>query len=195
MHSIIKYVTAILLETQPGLASSRAVTEMSATAVEGLVFGEVYSDVYEEIMRETCKEDSRLAKKLSSFRRKHSISQTCISSKALHELQMISGSHTSVDKLLYCVQFLDLVSEKFSSYQGSREKSMVGADALLQIVCQHIVAVNIYQMNAKVLFIEEFARDEQLLKGKEGYALVTMQAALHFLNASDNLLFSIYDED
>ena len=50
MHSIIKYVTAILLETRPGLALSRAVTEMSATAVEGLVFGEVYSDVYEEIM-------------------------------------------------------------------------------------------------------------------------------------------------
>lgn len=28
---------------------------------------------------------------------------------------------------------------------------------------------------------QEFCRDEYLLRGKEGYALVTFQAALHFL--------------
>jgi Vacuolar sorting protein 9 (VPS9) domain len=38
------------------------------------------------------------------------------------------------------------------------------------------------ELNGQIAFLEEFARDEQLLRGREGYALVTLQASLHFLN-------------
>ena len=41
-HAVIKYVTATLQEVRPGFASCPAMTELTATAVESLVFGEVY---------------------------------------------------------------------------------------------------------------------------------------------------------
>eukprot|EP00797_Seminavis_robusta_P037099 Sro969_g226270.2 (122) ;mRNA; r:32229-32594 len=50
-------------------------------------------------------------------------------------------------------------------------------------------------INAEVAFLEEFARDEQLLRGKEGYALVTLQASLHFLNMSNDFERDIFGQD
>lgn len=38
----------------------------------------------------------------------------------------------------------------------------------------------------------EFARDEQLLRGREGYSLVTLQAALHYLNSSNDFETDIF---
>jgi hypothetical protein len=55
------------------------------------------------------------------------------------------------------------------------------------MVCQHVVAANIQHLHAEVAFIEEFSRDEQLLSGKEGYALITLQASLHYLDSLDDL--------
>lgn len=40
----------------------------------------------------------------------------------------------------------------------------------------------------------EFARDEQLLRGREGYALVTLQAALHYLNSSNDFKSDIFSD-
>jgi hypothetical protein len=65
------------------------------------------------------------------------------------------------------------------------------------MVCLHLVVANIPHMNAEIAFLEEFARDERLLRGKEGYALVTLQASLHFLNASNDFeedIFFVDDE-
>ncbi len=62
------------------------------------------------------------------------------------------------------------------------------------MACQHIVAAKVPNLNAEVAFLEEFARDEQLLRGREGYALVTLQASTHFLNLSDNLGDDIFAE-
>ena len=50
-------------------------------------------------------------------------------------------------------------------------------------------------LNAECIFLEEFARDQQLLQGKEGYALVIMQATLGFLNASQNLVENVFIGD
>ena len=50
-------------------------------------------------------------------------------------------------------------------------------------------------INSQIAFLEEFARDEQLLRGKEGYALVTLQASLHFLNASEDFESDIFGHD
>jgi hypothetical protein len=63
------------------------------------------------------------------------------------------------------------------------------------MVCQHIIAAKVPNMNAEILFLEEFARDEQLLRGKEGYALVTLQASLHFLNTSTDFDTDIFGQD
>ena len=71
----------------------------------------------------------------------------------------------------------------------------MGADCLLKLVCQHLVLARVPNLNAECIFLEEFARDQQLLQGKEGYALVIMQATLGFLNASQNLVENVFIDD
>eukprot|EP00548_Thalassiothrix_antarctica_P018383 CAMPEP_0194194914 /NCGR_PEP_ID=MMETSP0154-20130528/75845_1 /TAXON_ID=1049557 /ORGANISM="Thalassiothrix antarctica, Strain L6-D1" /LENGTH=569 /DNA_ID=CAMNT_0038919387 /DNA_START=497 /DNA_END=2203 /DNA_ORIENTATION=+ len=175
-HAIIKHVTATLLEVRPGLASSPLLTDMSATAVEGLVFGELYHSIFEEILEETKTIDKDLMAKITSFDT-DILDWGDISQEALNTLGLIPGAHTPVDKLWYAVSFLEHVSNHFTF---SKRKA-VSADSLLKMVCLHLVVANVPYMNAEILFLEEFARDERLLRGKEGYALVTLQASLHFL--------------
>jgi len=217
-HGAIKHVTATLLEVRPGFGASPVMTEMSATAVEGLVFGELYDSVFEEIIDETRAMDAALLEKISQFeldqqeqwqRDQRTVSSSLnnetnsldipsptdggeikpfwnhyISDDALHALCMIPEAHSAVDKLEFCVQFLELISVHFSSFAS--KSSVLSADSLLKMVCQHIIAAKVPNINAEIAFLEEFARDVQLLRGKEGYALVTMQASLHFLNASSD---------
>jgi hypothetical protein len=72
----------------------------------------------------------------------------------------------------------------------------MGADFLLTLVCQHLALAHVPKLNAECSFLEEFATDhQQLLQGKEGYALVTIQACVHFLNASQNLVEDVFQND
>lgn len=199
VHAIIKHVTGTLLEIRPGFSASRRITEISAVAVETIVFGEVYTAVFDEIVTETRETDNFLNHKISNFQIERAKKKTrglkneditapldsedIISVDALKALRMLPESYSVAEKLMCCVKFLETISSQFST---------VGADSLLKMVCQHIVAAKVPNMNAEIVFLEEFARDEQLLRGREGYALVTMQASLHFMNASsdfDNDLF------
>lgn len=186
-HAVIKHVTATLLEVRPGLSASPLVTDMSATAVEGLVFGELYHSIFEEIIEESKSVDEKLMTKISYFN-KDVLDWEDISRDALDTLALIPEAHTPVDKLRFAVQFL----ENVSSYFTSTNRKAVSADSLLKMVCLHLVVANVPHVNAEISFLEEFARDERLLRGKEGYALVTLQASLHFLNASEDFEKDIF---
>jgi hypothetical protein len=207
-HAVIKYITAALLETRPGFGSSSSMTEMTATAVESLVFGEVYDLVMTEIEYEKRNSDDDLLLKINDFDH-HRRERLCsvkdngnsntsiyptnlVSEKALDALQRLPEAHSAVDKLRYCVLFLEAISDHFSS--NGDVTSNMGADFLLPMVCQHILAAKLFNMNAQVAFLEEFARDEQLLRGREGYSLVTLQAALHYLNSSNNFETDIFGQ-
>lgn len=206
-HAVIKYVTTSLLLTRPGFGHSSSLTEQTATAVESLVFGEIYDLVMEEIEMEYQNSDDLLLDKIADFDRKQgqrddfSMSaskdscfgyKSCISEEALGALHCLPQAHSAVDKLRYCVVFLEQISEKFSK---SDVKSAMGADSLLKMVCQHILLAKVIGINSQIAFLEEFARDEQLLRGREGYALVTLQASLHFLNASTDFESDIFNND
>ncbi|KAI2512532.1 vacuolar sorting protein 9 (VPS9) domain containing protein [Fragilaria crotonensis] len=195
-HAVIKHVTATLLEVRPGFASSPTITEMTATAVEGLVFGQLYDSVLEEILEETrCVDEDLMAKvaKFAQGKTEDLMEMDDVSKKALHTLAQIPQAHSPVDKLRECVKFLEQISDHFAA----PNHKALGADSLLKMVCLHLVIANVPFMNAEVVFLEEFARDERLLQGKEGYALVTLQASLHFLNASIDFENDIFfaDED
>jgi Vacuolar sorting protein 9 (VPS9) domain len=193
-HAVIKHITATLLEVRPGLSYSPTITEMTATAVEALVFGEIYDSVFEEILEETSPVDVSLMERISCFlneRRDELLNLHDVSQEALLALAAIPEAHTPVDKLRYCVLFLDRLSEHFSA----PNKRAVCADLLLKQVCLHLAVANVPYMNAEITFLEEFARDEQLLRGREGYALVTLQASMHFLNSSDNFERDIFFAD
>ena len=202
-HAVIKYVTTSLLLTRPGFGHSASVTEKTATAVESLVFGEIYDLVMEEIELEHEAKDNLLLDKIADFDKKQSQREdpidddykSFISEAALEALHCLPQAHSAVDKLRYCVVFLEQISDKFSK---SKVKSAMGADSLLKMVCQHILVAKVMGINSQIAFLEEFARNEQLLRGREGYALVTLQASLHFLNASEDFetdIFSHDDED
>ena len=176
-HAVIKHVTATLLEVRPGFAASPAVTEMSAAAVEGLVFGELYESVFNEVVAETHECDKALSDKISAFEKKHASSTEgddgyisgLISQPAIDALHMLPEAHSPVDKLRYCVEFLEQISVYFTELSKTRSKgkpSSLSADSLLKMCCQHLIAANVPCINAEILFLEEFARDEQLLEGK-----------------------------
>lgn len=205
-HAVIKYVTTSLLLTRPGFGYSSSITEKTATAVESLVFGVIYDLVVEEIETEYQNKDNLLLHKIADFERKQALRgnfirssddscfgyKSCISEAALEALHNLPQAHSAVDKLRYCVAFLEQISEKYSK---STLKSVMGADSLLKMVCQHILLAKMIGINSQIAFLEEFARDEQLLRGREGYALVTLQASLHFLNASKDFETDIFSHD
>jgi hypothetical protein len=199
-HAVIKCVTAALQEVRPGFGSCASMTELTATAVESLVFGEVYTLVIEEIEAECDDTDNCLLEKIADFERRQSINEdykSYVSEQALEALHRLPQAHSAVDKLRYCVQFLELISDFFST-SVMKKSSAMGADSLLKMVCQHVLLAKVFGINAQIAFLGEFARDEQLLRGREGYALVTFQASLHFLNVSndfENDIFGQHDED
>jgi len=250
-HAVIKHVTATLLEVRPGFSSSARITEMSATAVEALVFGEVYDLVFREIVEQTREADEALMIKISEFQieigrrllsssssssseyygtaseinsssstsssngpsttTKGALVPNCnleelVSDNALKSLRLLPESHSVAEKLYHCVQFLGFIAsssqfhpttkETHSKTSGKKKKKVsMSADSLLKMVCQHIIVAKVPNLNAEIVFLEEFARDEQLLKGREGYALVTMQASLHFMNASTDFGKDIFHDD
>eukprot|EP00579_Thalassiosira_antarctica_P021743 CAMPEP_0201971674 /NCGR_PEP_ID=MMETSP0904-20121228/38157_1 /ASSEMBLY_ACC=CAM_ASM_000553 /TAXON_ID=420261 /ORGANISM="Thalassiosira antarctica, Strain CCMP982" /LENGTH=190 /DNA_ID=CAMNT_0048521179 /DNA_START=286 /DNA_END=858 /DNA_ORIENTATION=- len=172
-------------------------TELSASAVEVLVFGDLYDDVFKEIIQQTEEKDESLVAKVKELQKKcddgctslqGSDEVSSVSQSAIRALQSLPQAHSPTDKLLHCVEFLEYVSDHFSSsFQGK----CIDADTLLLMVCQHVVAAYINHLHAEVAFIEEFSRDEQLLSGKEGYALITLQASLHYLDSLDVLPIDI----
>jgi hypothetical protein len=190
-HAVIKHVTATLLEVRPGFGHSRAITELTAAAVESLVFGKLYDSVFGEIAFETEEIDTKLLDRVAEFEAsEHSINKELVSEQALAALCTLPEAHSAVDKLHYGVKFLELLSSHFSE-----SGNPICADSLLKMACQHILAAKLPQMNAEVAFLEEFARDEQLLKGREGYALVTLQASMHFLNLSQDFYRDIFAQE
>ena len=83
--------------------------------------------------------------------------------------------------------------------RDSTEGEDCSADSLLKVVCQHVVYLeNNICSYAEIVFLEEFSRDEALLRGREGYALVTLQACLEFLQVTEDLkkdVLGIEDKD
>jgi Mu-like prophage protein len=189
VHGIIKHITATLLEVRPGFCSSPRITELSAMAVETLVFGEIYDAVFEEIREETRQQDKKLEEQFSRLtdesKTKGIDVQAHISHDAIKSIKRLPLYHAVGDKLRCCVELLEFVSRL-----GTNQN--MGADFLLTLVCQHLAVASIPHLNAECAFLEEFAKDEQLLRGKEGYALVTIQASIHFLNASEDIIQDVF---
>ncbi|KAL3943551.1 MAG: hypothetical protein SGBAC_002368 [Bacillariaceae sp.] len=203
-HAVIKYVTATLLEVRPGFSASVAITELTATAVESLVFGEAYDVIMEEIEADYGDQDNMLLAKIAEFERQQWSSDSTsnryrsnVSESALAAMHSLPEAHSVSDKLQCCATFLERISDFFSvsSLENSNTARSIGADSLLKLVCQHLIMAKVPSINAQIAFLEEFARDEQLLRGKEGYSLVTLQASLHFLNSSDDFVNDIFEQD
>uniref|UniRef100_A0A7S1ZCF1 VPS9 domain-containing protein n=1 Tax=Ditylum brightwellii TaxID=49249 RepID=A0A7S1ZCF1_9STRA len=246
VHGVLEHITATLIEIRPGLGATRRLRRLTTTAVEAFVFGELYDLVFAEIKEEVREKDTNLMQKISDFEMNHyskkrqqkempsvhsyPVAVENISVGALEALLNISEARTPVDKLAYCVRFLEMISAHFSDIRsrycdnenvngsendvinteederkipkktdknmgGKSHAKVIGADSLLKMVCEHIIVAKVSTLNAELSFLEEFSTDEQMLHGKEGYSLATLQAALHFLNASNDFDNDIFQNE
>lgn len=177
-HAIIHYTSLALFDARPNLKKSPKVCELSIMIVEDLVLGRLYHSVMEEIRFETYEKDNFLSSQIHSLPLKDR--PNIISTEALQCIQSLPEPRSAVAKLNHCVQFIELIS---LSYTIHKQDPMC-TDSLITLVCQHIIYAQIPCINAEIAFIEEFVRDEQLLNGKEGYVLVTLQASLFYLNST-----------
>ena len=130
------------------------------------------------------------------------ISQDDISIGALEALLSLPEARTPADKLELCATFLEKVSNHFAEQDCVDEDDEVGrftrpmnAENLISSVVEHIIVAKVPRLNAELAFLEEFARDEQLLRGREGYSLVTLQASVHFLNASKDFNSDVFQKE
>jgi len=203
VHAIIKHITAILLEDRPEFGASATITEISASCVESLVLSEVYDIVFEEITCQTREDDQKLEGKIQSYHQslnnplnifnfmQNRNENSCSSSndgggeirlceEAIEALQSLPTHRTVQTKLQCCADILKAISD-----HGM--KSNISADRLLESVCHHIVHARVPHLNAECLFLEEFATDDQLVRGLEGYALITLLASLSYLNNCDRI--------
>ena len=194
VHAIIKHTTATLLNVKPSLGATATLTELTATAVERLVFSQqLYDLIMEEIQKETEETDRELLRKIDYFEKEEWVQdeQVLFAEEAIDALFSIPNGQSAAEKLGFCVLFL----EKISDYFSNKNTIMCTTDSLLKMVCQHIVKAKMPRLNAEIAFLDEFARDEQLLRGREGYALVTLQASLHFLNTCEDIEKDIFMQD
>ena len=127
---------------------------------------------------------------------------------ALKFIRILPESHTMNQKLCQCLQFLELIAPSsrlrvvtaenqpnLKVQTRTNNKTSIGTHSLLKMVRQHIIVTKVPNLNAEIAFLEELARDDQLLRGKEGYALVTMRASLRFMNSSTDFGKDIYHND
>jgi hypothetical protein len=181
-HAVIIKVTEALLKTQRSLSASGALREMTTDAVEIFILGELYQSIFDAIVVDTEDRDNALDKKIEELGNEIDPSDMIqgVSCEAVKMIQSLGSSCSAVEKLECFVTFLEFISDSWSG-------GAMDADSLLGRVCCHIVLARVPNIHAEVMFAEEFAKDEQLLRGKLGYALVTMQASLHILGNSPNI--------
>jgi Vacuolar sorting protein 9 (VPS9) domain len=197
-HAVIHHVTATIFEERTELASaSTFIQELTASQVEGIVFGQLYDAVMEEIALETMEQDVGLFRKMTTLWNDHpdvSMQQQKLSASemSLNCLKMMPRARSVGDKLHFCGEFMEAISRHYSR----RTDRSICADTLIRMVCQHVLwSENCGNLYAQMMFLEEFARDEQLVRGRDGYALVTIQAALHVLKDSNDLFRDIFQEE
>jgi len=138
-------------------------------------------------------------------------SNVAINQTAIDALKSIPDQRTVSGKLRCCVDVLTAISNSYYHQMKTKHKH-VTSDWLLEVICWHIVYASVEMSidyrdddddndndscnrtstnwNAECLFLEEFATDEQLLRGIEGYALITILACISFLNTTPHLLSS-----
>ena len=148
-----------------------------------------YHSIIEEIAAQVAEKESTLMARVEQFEATNSLKRNLsemsaldVSEEAVQTLQSLATFHSALEKLDIFVRFLEQISEMYANLFVSKSGRTINADSLLTYVCRHIILAKVENLHAEVGFTEEFAKDEHLLRGKSGYALVTMQASLHILN-------------
>lgn len=99
-----------------------------------------------------------------------------LSTRAIKALRAMRSACTAHDKLRCAVAALEAAGEMEGGRSGEAA-AMLTADELLPTVCAHLIEARVPHLHAQLAFVSAFGREETCY-GREGYALVTLEAAL-----------------
>jgi len=202
-HGVIRFMTATLFEVRPGLGSNREMADMAVHVVEDLIFGEIYDYIFEEIIIENAMHDEVLRSKIGVFAKFGNVRAVGLDVlKVLGGLTTVTTISGKINCLVLCLEGMCKSAEGSRAgcveERGGEDETQfdqpvhLDADSLLKIVCLHVIAADVPNIHAELSFLQEFARDEVLLRGRAGYALVTFQAAVDFLCSFDHRKDAFY---
>lgn len=163
-HNLIYHMSQVLIEVRPGLGSSMRIAELTASSVERHVFGEIYDYVFEEIADEVYQKDANFCEQGISFSLNEGNNDRKISKKAVKALSQVPLCVAPVNKMEYCVEFLESLcdiakgtcgNEQLESESNEMSSGEIGTDSLLQLACNHLLhcSQHVKKINAELAFL------------------------------------------
>ena len=163
-HNLIYHMSQVLIEVRPGLGSSMRIAELTASSVERHVFGEIYDYVFEEIADEVYQKDANFCEQGISFSLNEGNNDRTISKKAVKALSQVPLCVAPVNKMEYCVEFLESLcdiaketcgNEQLESESNEMSSGEIGTDSLLQLACNHLLhcSQHVKKINAELAFL------------------------------------------
>jgi hypothetical protein len=182
---LLDEVSSALLRSCPWLYRSHAAMIAAVTGVDRAAARSIYRPVFECMCDMHRSKDLALVERLSVLRSSEDCpSELLCSADALQALRALPQFTTCYDKLLCLVEVMELVSK---SLEGGSEAT---ADILLISLCKHLIWAEIPQLHAELYFVEQFAREDYWLVGREGYALTSIEAAVTVLMSPEMYVIS-----
>ncbi len=175
-HWLLTELARALFKAYPRLLVTKDASMCAYTEMDRLVFLNIYPAVFRDICTMQRAQDESLSLRLIELRHaKGSPPEESCNQETLQALREVEEKLTSYDKL-QC--FLRAVEALVHSLEDEYNAT---ADVLLTGLATHLMWCKVDSLYAELYFVESFVRDEWWLLGKEGYALTSIEAALHIL--------------
>jgi hypothetical protein len=141
--------------------------------------------------------DSIASLKCSEFKKQASFDKIGINKKfwdalkdqsAINDISKFGALFVKTNSIIKKLRFLDQMATQLCQHAASRHKKQesIGADDFLPLVTYIMIQANIPFIYSELEFIADFIPETHLL-GKNGYLLVSVQAAMHHILIMDTL--------
>ncbi len=175
-HWLLRELASTLFKAHPRLFATKEASMCTHTAMDRLVFPSIYSVVFRDICTVQRSQDESLSACLVELRHaKGSPPEELCNQEVLQTLREVQEKLTSYEKLQCFIRAVEVLAHSLDDEYNAT------VDVLLTSLAMHLVWCRVNALCAELYFIESFVRDEWWLLGKEGYALTSIEAALHML--------------
>ncbi len=175
-HWLLRELACTLFKTCPRLFATKEASMCAHTEMDRLVFPNIYSVVFRDICTMQRHQDESLSVHLIELRHaKGSPPEESCNQETLQALREVKEKLTSYEKLQCFLRAVEALTHSLEDEYNAT------ADILLTGLATHLMWCKVNSLCAELYFVESFVRDEWWLLGKEGYALTSIEAALHML--------------
>ncbi len=175
-HWLLRELASTLFKACPRLFATKEASMCAHTEMDRLVFPSIYSVVFRDVCTIQRSQDESLSVRLFELRHaKGSPPEELCNQEVLQALREVQEKLTSYEKLQCFLRAAEALAHSLD------DKYNATADVLLTGLATHLMWCRVNALCAELYFVESFVRDEWWLLGKEGYALTSIEAALHML--------------